>query len=144
MIMTHIFTFLLFVLMCRSSNAAFTGTLPTGLHSYAQNAIINNHNNVLNSDPNYSGGIYTVPAGQAGTYLVSVTMMSGDDSTHTTLMKNGAIYVWLYTGEKYEMATQTVSMTLVVGDQIRVQMTNKASTLFDVYNTFTVAKIESP
>lgn len=77
----------------------------------------------------------------AGTYLVSDTMMSGDVNTHTTLRKNGAFYVWLYAGEKYEMATQTIIMQLVEGDQIWVQMTNKASIFFDVYNTFTIAKI---
>lgn len=43
--------------------AAFSGTLTTGSHSYTQNAIINNYDNVLNPDTSYSGGIYTVPAG---------------------------------------------------------------------------------
>ena len=90
---------------------------------------------------NHYTGIFTVGAGKAGNYLVSVTMMSGLVTAHTTLRKNGAIYVWLYTGNQYDMATQTVCMELAEGDTIWVQMNNKASSLFDVYNTFTAVRI---
>nr|CBX41697.1 putative C1q domain containing protein MgC1q48 [Mytilus galloprovincialis] len=140
MMMTHIFTCILFVLMCHSSNAAFTATLPTGSHYYPQNGIIR-YNQVLLADPGYNSasGVFTAPMN--GTYSVSVTMMSGLVTAHLTLRKNTVTYVWLYTGNEYDMATQNVNMNLVIGDQIWVQMTNRATYLFDVYNTFSAVLI---
>ncbi|XP_063422793.1 uncharacterized protein LOC134707167 [Mytilus trossulus] len=119
-------------------SVGLTATLPTGQNSYQTNAIIQ-YNRILCPTANYNDGKYIVTV--AGNYLVSVTMMSGTVTAHTTLRKNGAIYVWLYTGNQYDMATQTVCMQLKVGDTIWVQMTNTASILFDVYNTFTVVKL---
>ncbi|XP_063443256.1 uncharacterized protein LOC134723625 [Mytilus trossulus] len=140
MMMTHIFTCILFVLMFRSSNAAFTATLPSGNHFYPQNGIIR-YNRMLLTDSAYNSnsGVYTVTTN--GTYSVSVTMMSGTVAAHLTMRKNSAIYVWLYTGNEYDMATQNVNMNLVIGDQIWMQMNNQASRLFDVYNTFSAVRI---
>ncbi|XP_063447257.1 uncharacterized protein LOC134726773 [Mytilus trossulus] len=142
MIMTYIFTCILFVLMCGTSRASLTATLTTGYHSYPANGVIK-YSKFLCNDPCYNNatGIYTVCPGMAGCYLVSVTMMSGQVMAHTTLRKNGGIYVWLFTGNSWDMATQTVCMKLEVADQIWIQMQNSASYLFDVYNTFNVVKI---
>ncbi|XP_071172030.1 complement C1q and tumor necrosis factor-related protein 9-like [Mytilus edulis] len=141
MMMTHIFTCILFVLMCRSSNAAFTATLPTGgAHYYPLNGIIR-YNVVLLADSAYNSGSGVFTASKNGTYSVSVTMMSGTVAAHLTLRKNGVTYVWLYTGNEYDMATQNVNMDLKVGDQVWVQMTNAARSLFDVYNTFSAVLI---
>ncbi|VDI58801.1 Hypothetical predicted protein [Mytilus galloprovincialis] len=128
--------------MYRTSNAGFTATLPGGVNPYALNAMIK-YNRMLCPDADYNKdtGIFIVGAGMAGNYLVSVTMMSGLVTGYTTIRKNNAIYVYLYTGRPYEMATQTVYMQLAVGDTIWVQMTIKASSLFDVYNTFTAVRI---
>ncbi|XP_063443408.1 uncharacterized protein LOC134723790 [Mytilus trossulus] len=155
MIMAYILKSLLFVFICRTTygggrggdplpvKAAFTATLPGGANHYGLNEKIR-YNQMLCTDDgyNYHTGTFTVGTGKAGNYLVSVTMMSGLHVTaHTTLRKNGAIYVWLYTGYHYDMATQTVCMKLADGDKIWVQMNNKASSLFDVYNTFTAVRI---
>ncbi|XP_071151366.1 uncharacterized protein [Mytilus edulis] len=160
MIMANILKCLLFVFICRTTNgggggdggfggdppppvkAAFTATLPGGVNPYGQNEKIR-YNRMLCTEAGYNHytGIFTVGEGKAGNYLVSVTMMSGFVTAHTTLRKNGAIYVWLYTGNQYDMATQTVCMELEEGDTIWVQMNNKASSLFDVYNTFTAVRI---
>ncbi|XP_063425329.1 uncharacterized protein LOC134708608 [Mytilus trossulus] len=145
--MTHILKCILCAFMCctRIGNgpvvSGLTVTLPSGPNSYPTNAIIE-YNRILCSSTNYAGGKYK--ATMAGNYLVSVTMMSGTVTAHTTLRKNGGIYVWLYTGNQFDMATQTVCMQLEVNDEIWVQMTNKASILFDVYNTFTVVKLPDP
>ncbi|XP_063442611.1 uncharacterized protein LOC134722907 [Mytilus trossulus] len=120
------------------AGAGVTATLPSGSNSYAKDAVIL-YSRILCPDNNYNAGKYKATV--AGNYLVSVTMMSGTVAAHTTLRKNGAIYVWLYTGNRYDMATQTVCMQLAVDDEIWVQMTNAASILFDVYNTFTVVKL---
>ncbi|VDI60719.1 Hypothetical predicted protein, partial [Mytilus galloprovincialis] len=121
---------------------AFTATLPGGNNPYPKDGDII-YNKMLCKDPGYKSitGIFTVGTGMAGSYLVSVTMMSGTVTAHTTLRKNGDIYVWLYTSNQYDMATQTVCMQLEVGDKIWVQMTNQASSLFDVYNTFSAVRI---
>ncbi|VDI39328.1 Hypothetical predicted protein [Mytilus galloprovincialis] len=151
MIMAHILNCILFVFICcisivngviiapvPTTGGGFTATLSSGPNSYAKDAIIQ-YNRILCPNSNYNAGKYTVTV--AGNYLVSVTMMSGTVTAHTTLMKNTAIYVWLYTGNQYDMATQTVYMQLAVGEMIWVKMTNKASILFDVYNTFTVVQV---
>ncbi|VDI58799.1 Hypothetical predicted protein [Mytilus galloprovincialis] len=123
-------------------SAAFTATLPGGVNPYALNAMIK-YNKILCTDAGYNKdtGIFMVSAGMAGNYLVSVTMMSGLVTGYTTLKKNGTPNVYLYTGTPYEMATQTVYMQLAVGDTIWVEMSFKASSLFDVYNTFTAVRI---
>ncbi|XP_071176365.1 uncharacterized protein [Mytilus edulis] len=118
--------------------AGLTATLLSGPNSYAEDAIVQ-YSRILCPNTNYNGGKYKATV--AGNYLVSVTMMAGTVTAHTTLRKNGLIYVWLYTGNQYDMATQTVYMQLAVNEEIWVQMTNKASILFDVYNTFTVVKL---
>ncbi|XP_063443292.1 uncharacterized protein LOC134723665 [Mytilus trossulus] len=140
MIMAHILNCILVVLIIGTSivNAGVTATLPGGSNSYAKDAVVQ-YNQILVPDANYNAGKYKATV--AGNYLVSVTMMSGTVAAHTTLRKNGPIYVWLYTGNRYDMATQTVCMQLAVDDEIWVQMTNAASILFDVYNTFTVVKL---
>ncbi|CAG2201410.1 BCS1 [Mytilus edulis] len=123
-----------------SVSADLTATLTTGAHSYPPNGVIG-YNRVINTEfsNSYSNGIYTVSRGNAGRYLVSVTMMSGLVPAWLTLRRNEAeIYVWLYTGTPWQMATQTVSMALGVSDRISVHMQSTASRLFDVYNTFTV------
>ena len=76
-----------------------------------------------------------------GVYSVSVSMMSGTVTAHATLRKNEAILVWLFTNKEYDMASQTINIQLVEGDEIWVQMTNQASSLFDVYNTFSAVRI---
>ncbi|XP_071172031.1 uncharacterized protein [Mytilus edulis] len=139
MIMTHICTCVLFVLMCGTSDAASTATLPTGYHTGVTITPCVKYSRRLCMDPNYNPltGIYTVTMN--GTYLVSVTMMTGIYAGHCRLTKNKVNYVWLYTGNQYDMATQTVCMDLVVGNQISV--VTSAPALFDVYNTFTVVKV---
>ena len=67
-------------------------------------------------------------------------MMSGTFTAHTTLRKNGIIMVWLYTGNQYDMASQTINCDLVEGDVLCVQM-QSGSSLFSVYNTFTAVRI---
>lgn len=94
---------------------------------------------LADSDYNSGSGVFT--PSKNGTYSVSVTMMSGTVAAHLTLRKNGVTYVWLYTGNEYDMATQNVNMDLKVGDQVWVQMTNAARSLFDVYNTFSAVLI---
>ncbi|VDI30050.1 Hypothetical predicted protein [Mytilus galloprovincialis] len=120
--------------------AAFTATLPGGVHPYQNGAFIGYPIKLLNNS-GYSNGIFTVLPGMGGVYLVSVTMMSGSVTGHTTLRKNGAIYVWLFTNKEYDMASQTINIQLAEGDRIWVQMTNQASSLFDVYNTFSAIRI---
>ncbi|XP_063443407.1 uncharacterized protein LOC134723789 [Mytilus trossulus] len=142
MMMTHMLTCILLVLMYRTSNAGFSVTLPGGANSYALNAMIK-YNQMLYTDGVYNKdtGIFIVGAGMAGNYLVSVSMMSGTVTGFTTLKKNNIPYVYLYTRPPYEMATQTVYIQLAVGDTIWVEMTITASSLFDVYNTFTAVRI---
>ncbi|VDI18351.1 Hypothetical predicted protein [Mytilus galloprovincialis] len=115
--------------------AAFTATLPGGVHLFQNDDFIGYPIKLLDNR-GYSSGIFTVLPGLGGVYSVSVTMMSGSVTAHTTLRKNGAILVWLFTNKEYDMASQTINIQLVVGDRIWVQMTNQASSLFDVYNTF--------
>ncbi|VDI42533.1 Hypothetical predicted protein, partial [Mytilus galloprovincialis] len=122
---------------------AFTATLPTGPHCCAKTFPRVKYSEIKCADPGYDPvtGTFTVAAGMAGKYLVSVTMMTGTAAGHLQLIKNAPpAYVWLYTGNEYDMATQTVCMDLVVGDQVWVQPTYWAMYLFDVYNTFTVIK----
>ncbi|XP_063443251.1 uncharacterized protein LOC134723620 [Mytilus trossulus] len=158
MIMAHILNCILIVFICCKSivngqpgpvipppggttpatAAGLTATLPSGVHSYAKDAMIQ-YSRILCPNTNYNAGKYTATV--AGYYLVSVTMMSGTVTAHTTIMKNNNIYVWLYTSNQYDMATQTVCMQLAVGEMVWVKMTNRASILFDVYNTFTVVKL---
>ncbi|XP_076109282.1 thrombospondin-2-like [Mytilus galloprovincialis] len=120
--------------------AAFTATLPGGVHPYQNGAFIGYPIKLLDNS-GYSNGIFTVRPGMGGVYLVSVTIMSGSVTCHTTLRKNGAILVWLFTNKEYDMASQTINIQLAEGDRIWVQMTNQASSLFDVYNTFSAVRI---
>ncbi|VDI17779.1 Hypothetical predicted protein [Mytilus galloprovincialis] len=120
--------------------AAFTATLTGGVHSYQNGGLIGYPIKLLDTR-GYSNGIFTVLPGMGGVYLVSATMMSGSVTGHTTLRKNGAILVWLFTNNEYDMASQTINIHLVEGDRIWVQMTNQASSLFDVYNTFSAVRI---
>ncbi|CAG2214170.1 HMCN [Mytilus edulis] len=120
--------------------AAFTATLPGGVHFFQNGGFIGYPIKLLDNR-GYSSGIFTVLPGLGGVYSVSVTMMSGYVTAHTTLRKNGAILVWLFTNNKYDMASQTINIQLVEGDRIWVQMTNQASSLFDVYNTFSAVRI---
>ncbi|VDI18354.1 Hypothetical predicted protein [Mytilus galloprovincialis] len=119
---------------------AFTATLPGGVHPYQNGAFIGYPIKLLDT-PAYSKGIFSVLPGMGGIYSVSVTMMSGSVTGHTTLRKNGDILVWLFTNKEYDMASQTITIQLVEGDKIWVQMTNQASSLFDVYNTFSAVRI---
>ncbi|XP_063441023.1 thrombospondin-1-like isoform X2 [Mytilus trossulus] len=119
---------------------AFTATLPGGVHPYQNGAIIGYPIKLLDNS-GYSNGIFTVLPGMGGVYSVSVTIMSGSVIGHTTLRKNGAILVWLFTNKEYDMASQTINIQLAEGDRIWVQMTNQASSLFDVYNTFSAVRI---
>ncbi|CAG2249589.1 THBS1 [Mytilus edulis] len=120
--------------------AAFTSTLPGGVHPYQNGAVIGYPIKLLDNS-GYSNGIFTVLPGMGGIYSVSVTIMSGSVTGHTTLRKNGAILVWLFTYKEYDMASQTINIQLAEGDRIWVQMTNQASSLFDVYNTFSAIRI---
>lgn len=99
---------------------------------------------MLLSDSNYISGVFTVGLGMNGLYSISGSMMSGGVSAHTTIRKNGEILVWLFTNKEFDMASQTISIALVQGDRIWVQTTNKASSLLDVYNTFSVVKRQVP
>ncbi|XP_076071792.1 uncharacterized protein LOC143043296 [Mytilus galloprovincialis] len=85
-------------------------------------------------------GVFTVPANEAGTYSISVTMMSGYAPAHLTLMKGTDILVWLFTDKTFNMASQTINVALAENDQISVQM-KSGSDLFDVYNTFSACRI---
>lgn len=125
----------------KSFTAAFTVILPGGVQPYQKDSIIK-YSEVLDNDGNAydpSTGIFTVD--MDGFYSISVTMMSGLVTAHTTLRKNGAILTWLYTNNNYNMASQTVNLQLLANDTIWVQMNNKASRLFDVYNTFSAVWI---
>ncbi|VDI73222.1 Hypothetical predicted protein [Mytilus galloprovincialis] len=125
--------------MCGTSDAAFTMTCPNGHNIISETPAIVKYNQPLSMDINYNvmTGKYKAP--ETGTYLVSVTLMTGIVAGHATLMKNG-VYVWLYSGNQYDMATQTVIMELTKGQEIWVEMANGARTLFGAYNTFTVVK----
>ncbi|CAG2257871.1 HMCN [Mytilus edulis] len=120
--------------------AAFTATLPGGAHPYQNGGLIGYPIKLLDTR-GYSNGILTVLPGMGGVYSISVTMMSGYVTGHTTLRKNGAILVWLFTNKEYDMASQTINIQLVEGDRIWVQVNNQASSLFDVYNTFSAVRI---
>ncbi|VDI18353.1 Hypothetical predicted protein [Mytilus galloprovincialis] len=120
--------------------AAFTATLPGGAHPYQNGGLIGFSIKLLDNR-GYSNSIFTVPPGMGGVYLVSVTMMSGTVTGHTTLRKNGAILVWLFTNIEYDMASLTINIQLVEGGRIWIQMNNQASSLFDVYNTFSAVRI---
>ncbi|CAG2214168.1 HMCN [Mytilus edulis] len=124
----------------RAECPALTATLPGGVHPYQNGAFIGYPIKLLDT-PAYSKGIFTVPPGMGGVYSVSVSMMSGTVTAHATLRKNEAILVWLFTNKEYDMASQTINIQLVEGDEIWVQMTNQASSLFDVYNTFSAVRI---
>ncbi|VDI00492.1 Hypothetical predicted protein [Mytilus galloprovincialis] len=113
-------------------------TLSSGSNTISGPPYIVKYNQPLSMDINYNvaTGKYKVP--ETGTYLVSVTLMTGTVSGHATLMKNG-VYVWIYSGNQYDMATQTVIMELTKGQEIWVEMAN-GHTLYGAYNTFTVVK----
>ncbi|XP_063412926.1 uncharacterized protein LOC134695586 [Mytilus trossulus] len=147
MIMKPIITSILFVLMCRACTAHFTVTLPSGKTTVGVGNKVKYNTAVDN--PATSGystttGIFTVPATGTGAgngvYSLSVSMMSGTQSAHLTLRKGTTVLAWLYTNKDYNMASQTVNVNLVAGDMISVQM-NSGADLFDVYNTFSVAKV---
>lgn len=95
-------------------------------------------NGDLASDYDPVTSIYTVP--HNGIYKVTVTMMSGLVTGHTTLRKNGEIIVWLFTYKEYDMATQSINLQLQREDKLWVQM-NSGSSLFSVYNTFSAVLI---
>ncbi|XP_063443252.1 uncharacterized protein LOC134723621 [Mytilus trossulus] len=146
MTMMHLFTCFLFVLMFGTSEqceASFTATLPGGYNTNNLKPCVQ-YNQVLCPDDGYNSttGVFTAEIN--GTYIVSVTMMTGLVAGHTNLMKNDGTYVWLYTGNQWDMATQVVCMDLVEGDRIWVIMANTASyTLFDVYNVFSAGLVSS-
>ncbi|XP_063410732.1 uncharacterized protein LOC134693756 [Mytilus trossulus] len=123
---------------------AFTATLPSGNTTVSVgNRVKYNQIHSATGDPpvyDIDTGIFTVPTGRTGVYSVSVSMMSGFQSSHLTLRKNGVIMVWLFTSKDYNMASQTISVNLAEGDLIFVQM-NSGASLFSVYNTFSAVKI---
>ncbi|VDI12462.1 Hypothetical predicted protein [Mytilus galloprovincialis] len=147
MMMKPTLTCILFVLMCRGSIAHFTMTLPSGTTTVGSgnkvkyNTVVDNP---TGSGYNPTTGCFTVVAGTgpagAGVYSISVSMMSGFDPSHLTIRKGSQVLVWLYTDKDYNMASQTINVNLVLADQICVQM-ETGSDLFDVYNTFSMAKI---
>ncbi|XP_063415223.1 uncharacterized protein LOC134697108 [Mytilus trossulus] len=153
--MTTFLTSIFFVLMCSSCSAYFTVTLPNtgntvvGIGNkvkYNTNVLTNPATTVSGYDP--STGIFTVlsttaggAGAGAGVYSLSVSMMvDGTKPTHLTLRKGAEILVWLFAHQRFNMASQTINVNLVEGDQIFVQM-NTGNELFDVYNTFSVAKV---
>ncbi|XP_071172029.1 complement C1q-like protein 2 [Mytilus edulis] len=155
MIMRSVLTCILVVSMCRTSTgcirAAFTATFPlekisciTVLNAQPvpTGSIVKYGTKLINGDlaSNYDPvtSIYTVPLN--GIYKVTVTMMSGLVTGHTTLRKNGEIVVWLFTSKEYDMATQSINLQMQRGDKLWVQM-NNGSSLFSVYNTFSAVLI---
>ncbi|VDI36604.1 Hypothetical predicted protein [Mytilus galloprovincialis] len=126
------------------SPVAFTATLPLGNTPVSVgNRVKYNQVHCVTGNPpvyNLGTGIFTVPTGRAGVYSVSVSMMSGFQSSHLTMRKNGVVLVWLFTSNDYNMASQTVNVNLAEGDLIFVQM-NSGSSLFSVYNTFSAVKV---
>ncbi|CAC5372583.1 unnamed protein product [Mytilus coruscus] len=88
-----------------------------------------------------STGVFTVKT--PGIYSVSASMMSGVDKTaHLTLMKNGKILLWLYTGVSYDMASQTINVALLEGEKIWVKL-ERGSELHADYNVFTAVLIKT-
>ncbi|VDI09819.1 Hypothetical predicted protein [Mytilus galloprovincialis] len=146
MMMTHVLTCILFMLMFSTSKAQFTATLPSGYNTAnLQPCIQYNMVKCLGMGVNYNPMTGEFTATVAGNYLVSVTMMTGTVAGHTNLMKNNdPVYVWLFTGNQYDMGTQVVLMNLAVNDRVWVRMANGASTLFDVYNTFSAVRVPPP
>ncbi|XP_071172028.1 collagen alpha-2(VIII) chain-like [Mytilus edulis] len=146
MIMRSVLTCILVVSMCRTSTgcirAAFTATLPLNAQPVPTGSIVKYGTKLINgdlaSDYDPVTSIYTVP--RTGIYKVTVTMMSGLVTGHTTLRKNGEIIVWLFTYKEYDMATQSINLQLQREDKLWVQM-NSGSSLFSVYNTFSAVLI---
>ncbi|VDI29901.1 Hypothetical predicted protein [Mytilus galloprovincialis] len=143
MIMRSVLTCILVVSMCRTSIAAFTATSPLNAQPVPTGSIVKYGSKLINgdlaSDYDPVTSIYTVP--RTGIYKVTVTMMSGLVTGHTTLRKNGEIVVWLFTNKEYDMATQSINLQLQLGDEIWVQM-NSGSSLYSVYNTFSAVLIK--
>ncbi|XP_063413362.1 uncharacterized protein LOC134695849 [Mytilus trossulus] len=142
--MTTILTGILFVSMCLASTAAFSLSLQSGIIpvSAGTNVKYNKDINLpANSGYDKATGVFTVPTTNgAGTYIISVTMMSGFKSAHLNVMKGTTILGWLFTDKTYNMASLTIDAVLAANEQISVQM-KFGSELFDVYNTFSVTKI---
>ncbi|CAC5388710.1 C1QL [Mytilus coruscus] len=106
-----------------SSFTAFTATL-SGKHVKWLKGDIIKYSRILTNignryDP--STGIFTVET--PGVYSVSTSMIGGiRQCTLATLRKNGNILVWLFTGPKWDMASQTIYIAMVKGDKIWVQI----------------------
>lgn len=137
MIVLKSFFFLIFI------SAGFSVSLQPGITTVGVGNTVK-YNKDINDPTSLAyekeAGVFTVPANEAGTYSVSVTMMSGYEPAHLTLMKGTDILVWLFTDKTFNMASQTINVVLAENDQISVQM-NSGSDLFDVYNTFSAYKI---
>ncbi|XP_063415960.1 uncharacterized protein LOC134697607 [Mytilus trossulus] len=143
-IMTPILTGILFVSMCLASTAAFSLSLQSGIIPVTQGTNVKYDKDInapaLGDGYDRATGVFTVPTTGAGTYLISVSMMSGFKSAHLNVMKGTTVLGWLFTDKTYNMASLTIDALLAANDQMSVQM-KFGSELFDVYNTFSVTKI---
>ncbi|VDI05741.1 Hypothetical predicted protein [Mytilus galloprovincialis] len=121
------------------STVAFTATLPLGFTPVSIGSKVRYNRILLNKGGEYTSGLFTVKT--KGLYHVSVSMMSGSVTSHTTLRRNNVVLVWLFTNRnEYDMASQSINLELNVGDVISVQV-NTGSNLFSVYNTFSAVCI---
>ncbi|XP_063415519.1 uncharacterized protein LOC134697276 [Mytilus trossulus] len=150
--MTTILTGILFVSMCLASTAALSYSLESGKHEFITGDIVKYNKPIYNGGAagvaayNPLTGVFTTPA-TGGTYLISVTLMSGFKSAHLTVRKGpappgtkGLILGWLFTDKTFNIASLSIDYALADGDTIWVEITT-GTELFDVYNTFSVAKI---
>ncbi|XP_063442572.1 thrombospondin-1-like [Mytilus trossulus] len=114
--------------------AAFTATLPGGVYPYQNGGLIGYPIKLLDTR-GYSNGIFTVLPGMGGVYSVSVTMMSGSVTGHTTLRKNGDILVWLFTNKEYDMASQTINIHLwfFLMTYFRLMLSKEHAPVFEVH-----------
>ncbi|VDI25497.1 Hypothetical predicted protein [Mytilus galloprovincialis] len=121
----------------------FTVTLPSGIQTRSADSRVRYDQIIYNplNEYNPTTGIFTIGERLDGVYPLSVSMMPGRVTAHTTLMKNGEILVWLFTNNSYDMASQSIIIDLSAGDKIWVQIANSGSSLFSVYNTFSALQI---
>ncbi|CAG2238132.1 C1QL [Mytilus edulis] len=66
-------------------------------------------------------GIFTVKTD--GVYAVSAAAIGGPGQcTHYSIMKNGQVMVWLFTGPAFDMAAQTINLALRKGDRLWIKI----------------------
>ncbi|CAC5372585.1 unnamed protein product [Mytilus coruscus] len=127
-----------------SSYTAFTATLNSDGVTLSKGKIVKYSRVLANIGNCYDSatGVFTVKT--PGVYSMSASMMTPPNkASHLSLMKNGQILVWLYTGGPYDMASQTVNVALSGGDKLWIQM-QSGTRLYgnEFYNLFTAALIK--